>query len=123
MSILGMGAMTGVAAGVANTTTQAQQSAAQRDSTDTQTIRDARRLHELAQANLDALEEGEEDQATDQLVIDSHLPEHQSPEQQPEGRHKPYANATANTTAAESAPDTTATPAEGDLYHHIDVQA
>ena len=55
-------------------------------------------------------------------MIDSHLPEHQSPEQQPEGRHKPYANATALATA-EPAPASTETTPDGDLYHHIDVQA
>ena len=121
MSILGLGAASGVAAGVAGTATQAQQLAQQRDSTDVQTVRDARRLHEMAQANIDALEEGDEFQSTDQLQIDGHLPEHQSPEQQQQGHHKPSPEAVA--AAAEPVPPAAATPDDGELYHHIDVQA
>ncbi|MEE9211215.1 MAG: hypothetical protein V3U29_01010 [Phycisphaeraceae bacterium] len=113
MSVIG----TGVAAGVANTSLQAQQVARDRDKERSETAKDARRVREMFETQLRALEEGEE--TPTQLRIDGHVPQHESPKETP---NPP------DTTAAQPAPEppTAALPEaapDPPLYRHLDIQA
>jgi hypothetical protein len=116
MSILG----TSVAAAVAQTGLQAQQVSRERESVRAQTDRDAQRLQKLIEAHLTALEEDEEIQATDQLRIDSHLPQQQSRDQPKPDRRRP---ADAPDAGANPAAPPTAAALGEQLYRHVDVQA
>ena len=110
---------TSVAAAVANTTAQAQEVTRQRDRTAAQAIRDADRLHELVQAHMDALEEGEELQSSDEVRISDHSQQHQSPQQEtPEQHAENHRAPTAGSIIA--APEPSAGAA---LHRHVDVQA
>ncbi len=117
MSVIG----TGVAAGVANTSLQAQQVARDRDKERSETAKDARRVREMFETQLRTLEEGEETPI--QLRIDDQVPQHESPKQTP---NQPQ------TTAAEPAPEPPTEPAaaalpeaasDPPLYRHLDIQA
>ena len=76
---------TGVAAAVAQTALQAQQTARVRDKAHTQSARDAKRLHEMVQTALRALEEGDQFESPAQLHVDSQMPQHQQPQQGGQG--------------------------------------
>lgn len=119
MSILG----TSVAAAVAQTALQAQQVARQRESVPNQTTRDARRIQDLIEAHLLALEEDDQLDSTDQLRINGRLPQHQSSNQQKQNAHgQTAAKPIKDEVTQAAAPN--AAPALGDqLYRHLDVQA
>lgn len=110
---------TGIAAGVAQTALQAQQVARRRDAASARASADAKRLRELLQTHLQALEEGDEFESPAQLHIDGQMPEGEHPEPQmplPEKREQPEA----------SAPEPPPTPpphAPNALYFHLDLQA
>jgi hypothetical protein len=118
---------TGVAAGVAQTALQAQQLARQHDQPQTQATQNARRLRDLLERHLHALEESEDPESPDQIHIDGHLPQHRSPNQQKEDEQRRPATPASPTeptsppqsVAPTALPEQTAPP----LYRHVDVQA
>lgn len=112
---------TSIAAAVAQTGLQAQQLARQRDRAHAQSAREAQRLHELLQAHFEALEEGDEIQASDQLRIDSNVQQHQSPPQDQQEK-KPHTPPSAEPEAQASAASPPPASAEA-LYRHVDIQA
>jgi hypothetical protein len=101
---------TQIAAGVAQTALQAQQVARQRDR-EARRASDTRRLPELIEARLRALEEGDQADSSTSGRIDEQLPSHQSPPVQGPGRR---------TGQNQQQPDT---GDEAPLYKHLDVQA
>jgi len=121
MSVIG----TGTAAAVAQTALQAQQVARKRDREKTESADDARRLREMFEAHLRALEEGDEAEGPAQLNIDGELPEHQGPPQQIDAVHRRSqeehpAQDHDDTADAQSEATSSADPP---LYRHLDVQA
>lgn len=116
MSVLG----TGIAAAVAQTAHQAQQVARQRNRAHAASSHDARRLRELLESHLQAVEEGEEAQNPAQLHIDAQLPEHPSPsvERLSLPKHIPQPR--------QGEPETSEASADGaepPLYRHLDIKA
>jgi hypothetical protein len=115
---------TSVAASVAQTALNAQQTARQRDKVHGQSARDAKRLHEMLEASMQALEEGDGFESPAQLHVGGEVPQQR---QQQQGRDaKPPRKGDADTPA--DAPETasTSTPTtapDGSLYRHLDVQA
>lgn len=107
MSMMG----TNLAAGVAQTTLQAQHVARQRDSRDRRAA-DTKRLPEVIEARLRALEEGDAADSSTAPHIDQQLPEHQAPPVAKPGDHprRPY---------QDQDPSSERSP----LYKHLDVQA
>lgn len=121
MSMLG----TGVAAGVAGVALQAQSVARQRDRQNVHTARDIRRMQELLQTHLDALDEGDT-QSPAQLHVDDQLPDHHSPPQY-DGmlhQHRQGQGGTAETQGV-TPPSLSAAHDDADtpLYRHVDVTA
>jgi len=119
MSVLG----TSVAAGVAQTGLQAQQVARRRDRANTSATADARRVRELLEQHMRALEEADEFESTDQLHIDGQLPEHRGPlDQQPGQGSSPVASPLGpGTPGAAGPPDPEGSSSP--LYQHVDVRA
>jgi len=121
MSMLG----TGVAVGVAGVALQAQSVARQRDRQNVQNARDIRRMHEILQTHLDALDEGDT-QSPAQLHVDDQLPDHQSPPQYDGLVHpRREGHAAAPQTQGVTPPSLSAAPHDDDapLYRHVDVTA
>lgn len=120
MSVLG----TGVAAGVAGVALQAQSVARQRDRQGVQNARDLRRMQEILQTHLDALDEGDT-QSPAQLHIDDQLPDHHSPPQY-DGlaqQHRKGQDAAPETQGV-TPPSMSATHDDDTpLYRHVDVTA
>jgi len=115
MSVIGTG--TGTAAAVAQTALQAQQVARRRDKDRTSAASDARRLRDILEAHLLAVEEGDESGSPAQLHIDGEMPDHQAlPVDQQRKPHE-YTNETP-VEAIEPGP-----AGEGPLYRHLDIQA
>ncbi len=113
MSVLG----TSIAASVAQTALQSQQVARQRDGLNSQAADGARRLRDLVEGHLQALEEGDEFESPAQLHIDNQLPDHQS---------GGYRTPERDTPAAPSRDPQAPTPAEPpsvSLYRHLDLTA
>ena len=111
---------TGIAAAVAQTALQAQQTARLRDKAQTQSARDAKRLHELLQTAMQALEEGDQFESPAQLHVDSQMPQHQQSQEGKPGKAK---KRSAPEHAPDAPPASSAAPADGTLYRHLDVQA
>lgn len=119
MSVIG----TGTAAAVAQTALQAQQVARRRDREKTDSAGDVKRLRELVEAHLRALEEGDEARTPAQLHIDGELPEHHSPPQQvAPTQSRPEETATADAERQAAGP-ADAPAADPPLYRHLDIQA
>jgi len=124
MSVLG----TGVAAGVAQTSLQAQQTARERDRKKAHEAQTARKVRESFEAHLSTLEKIEQVEQLDPLQVDEHLLQHHNapPPAQLDGQGDRVA------VAVQDDSDPGATPAEpaavvpthGDhpLYHHIDIE-
>lgn len=111
MSVLG----TGVAAGVAQTGLAAQQQARQRDRAESQSARDARRVHDIVEAHLRAVEEGDEPESPGKLVIGGDVPEHQRGTPQRDGKRK---------NSRQPAPDSAVKPTpENPAIKHVDLRA
>ena len=109
---------TGIAAAVAQTALQAQQVARRHDAATSRDSADAKRLRELLQTHLQALEEGDEFESPAQLHVDGQMPEGGHPESQsplPQ-KHEPQTS---------SAPDAPPPPPRSadTLYWHLDLQA
>lgn len=120
MSILG----TGVAAGVAQTTLQAQQVARERDRRATQRVEEARRLKQIFEVQLRAIEEGED--AALQVRITPDLPDRPTPEQD----RLPHIHAEADTPAPDASTPEAPVPEapspaspSAPLYRHLDIKA
>jgi hypothetical protein len=115
---------TGVAAGVAQTALQAQQAARQRDKAHGQSARDAKRLHEMLEATMQALEEGDEFESPAQLHVGEDVPQQR---QQQQGRdNKPSGQPSSPALEVEAPSAASVTPrtdSTGTLYRHLDVQA
>ena len=75
MSVLG----TGVAAGVAQTSLQAQQVARRRDKRARETEKQAQHVREVFEAHIKGLEENDTDETTARLHVDSQLNDHEDP--------------------------------------------
>ena len=119
MSVIG----TGTAAAVAQTALQAQQLARRRDREKTGSVDDARRLREMLEAHLRALEEGDQADTAAQLHIDGELHDRQdSPEQAERAQHHPDEQQLADEPVAGSSPDD-ADQSDPPLYRHLDIQA
>jgi hypothetical protein len=123
MSVFG----TGPAAGVAAAALSAQQTARSKDREKTASARESKRLRELMEAHLLALEEGDESDTPTQLHIDNHLPEHHTPPTQ-RGRGMVIDRITTDTSPSENddpddAPAPGNAPGDEPLYRHLDVQA
>jgi hypothetical protein len=119
MSVLG----TGTAAGVAQSALNAQQTARNRDRDKTAAARESKRLRELMEAHLLALEEGDESDTPTQLHIDNHLPEHHTPAAQREDSSRidhTVTEAPAPETPDDDPPSDASDPP---LYRHLDVRA
>ena len=116
MSLMG----TGVAAAVAQTALQAQQVARRRDRRTTATKEEARRVRELFELHLRAVEEGEEAGSASHLHVSGNPPDRPSPEYLAE--HGDPGDAAI---AGDDAPAPTLEPLDPDaaLYRHLDVQA
>jgi hypothetical protein len=114
---------TGIAAAVAQTALQAQQTARVRDKAQTQSARDAKRLHELLQTAMQALEEGDQFESPAQLHVDSQMPQHQSPQENQDKPKRPSAQAKPEETVATTSTPASSTPNDGTLYRHLDVKA
>jgi hypothetical protein len=82
MSVVG----TGIAASIAQTSLQAQQVARQRDQRDRQISGDTRRINELIEARMLALEEGDRGDTANAPRVNDQLPQH---------RHEPQAGVAA----------------------------
>jgi hypothetical protein len=110
---------TGIAAGVAQTALQAQQVARRRDAAVSREAADAKRLRELLQTHMQALEEGDEFESPAQLHIDGQMPEGEHPrdsvitEQRRQEDEEDSAGATPPPQTNE----------KGNLYRHLDLQA
>lgn len=132
MSVIG----TGVAAGVAQTSLQAQQTARERDRKKVQEAEASKRTREAFEAHLHALEDPEKIEPIDSLQIEGHVPQDQPDGHrvEPDEKDDLTADAAVATDAATfttpSPPDAAAPPTqpdtppdiEGPLYHHLDVQ-
>lgn len=129
MSVLG----TGVAAGVAQTGLQAQQTARERDRKKAHEAQTARKVRESFEAHLSTLEKVEHVEKLDPLQIDEHLPQHHStpPQNQVEVENAQAQQGEHAATSVQGDSDSGPTPAEptaapshGDhpLYHHIDIE-
>lgn len=124
MSVIG----TGTAAAVAQTALQAQQVARRRDREKTDSRGEVKRLRELVETHLRALEEGDEAETTAQLHIDGELPEHQGPSQQLEAVQRRADEVDVAEVAPDDPPvDNTASKSAASgkppLYRHLDIQA
>lgn len=122
MSVLG----TGVAAGVAQSALQAQQTARRRDRRQTQSEAEAERVRDLVEAHLRAVEEGDQSESPAQLHIDGQVPEHQGAQAQAEDQaeHSPAPRGDDEDDHDQALSDRPATPAhDSRLYRHLDVQA
>lgn len=113
---------TGVAAAVAQTALQAQQTARVRDKANTQSARDAKRLHEILRTAMQALEEGDQFESPAQLHVDSQMPQHRQPQDGDPGKAKKRAPSPP-TSAAPAPTASQPAPTDGTLYRHLDVQA
>jgi len=116
---------TGVAAGVAQTAANAQQVGRQRDRAATRDAVEAKRLRELFESHMQALEEGDTFESPAQLHIDGHLPEHpnqQQPGKMPAGHAQPAAEETQVVRALPPPPPKPGATADP-LYHHLDIEA
>jgi len=120
MSVIG----TGTAAAVAQTALQAEQVSRRRNRRTTESDADARRLREMLEAHLRALEEGDEAQTPAQLHIDGELPDHQQPPPQAETHRRAREGRQDDdrVDAAENSADPDA-KSEAPLYRHLDIQA
>ena len=124
MSVLG----TGVAAGVAQTTLQAQQTARERDRKKAHEAQTARKVRESFEAHLSTLEKIEQVEQIDPLQIDEHhLQHHNEPPQA--DLEKAQGDHVAALIEHDSHPEVTpAGPAvapghsKHPLYHHIDIE-
>jgi len=135
MSVVG----TGVAAGVAQTSLQAQQVSRRRDKDHAQRTSNSGKMREVFEAHLRALEEGDEIDSGDRLYIDGEVPQGESSEKQPpqeilkknkDGHlqeHTPQATPDTPDTPehpSDTAPSTAAVVEPKDtLYRHVDVKA
>jgi len=125
MSMIG----TGVAAGVAQASLQAQQVARERDRKKTQEKDNARRVKETFESHLAEAENVEKIEPTDKLQIDDHLARNLEPNL-PDLQAPPPVQADHDSgaeslqdTIPPTPPDTTQVlDHEGPLYHHLDVQ-
>jgi len=120
-----MSHMTGtqIAAGVAQTALQAQQVARLRDRRERKAA-ETRRIPEIIEAHLRALEEGDRSDSSTAPHIDQHLPEHQSPPQAELAPSSGSGHASADVAPAQPQFQSNL-EAEGHhpLYKHLDVQA
>ena len=120
MSVIG----TGTAAAVAQTALQAEQVARRRDRRTTESDADAKRLREMLEAHLRALEEGDEAETPAQLHIDGEMLDHQGPPPQTETpqhtQKDPQADDGVDATEGSADPDDQSDPP---LYRHLDVRA
>ena len=120
MSIIG----TGGAAGVAQTALQAQQVARQRDREDVRSTAEAKRLREMLESHMRALEEGDGFESPAQLHVDGDVhneqrrPEHQtqSGPEQPEEDESDESTTVDQSVVAESTDGTRP-------YRRLDIQA
>jgi hypothetical protein len=119
MSVLG----TGPAAGVAQAALNAQQTARSKDRDKTAAARESKRLRELMEAHLLALEEGDESDTPTQLHIDNHLPEHHTAAAQREDSTHIDRSATEAPAPETSGDEAASDDANPPLYRHLDVQA
>jgi len=109
---------TGIAAGVAQTALQAQQVARRRDAAAGRDAADGKRLRELLQTHMQALEEGDEFESPAQLHIDGQMPEGEHPQPQfaPPQQHREQ--------EPPPQPESHAPPPATDSrYWHLDIQA
>jgi hypothetical protein len=132
MNVIG----TGVAAGVAQTSLQAQQTARERDRKKVQEAEASKRTREVFEAHLHALEGPEKIEAIDSMQIEGHVPQDQTdghrvgPDEQDDLTTDAAIATDAATFTAATPPEAAAPPdqpgtppdTEGPLYHHLDVQ-
>lgn len=123
MSVLG----TGVAAGVAQTGLQAQQTARERDRKKAHEAQTARQVRESFEAHLSTLEKVEQIEPLDPLQIDEHLLQHHN--EPPPAHLDEQGGHTVDATQADSAlaalpdePVATNNNTDQPLYHHIDIE-
>ncbi len=114
MSVLG----TGVAAGVAQTGLQAQQTARKQDRKKAQDAEAARRVRETFEAHLHATEDVDKVELVEATTLEGHV-QQDLVEPQGEATDEPVAELE----TASNAPSTDTDPSddEGTLYHHLDV--
>ena len=124
MGVLG----TGVAAGVAQTTLQAQQTARERDRKKAHEAQAARKVRESFEAHLSTLEKIEQVEQLDPLQVDEHLLQHHT---EPTQAHLEKAQGDHVTIPVEEDRHPGVTPAgpvvtpdqsDHTLYHHIDIE-
>ncbi|MBI1337683.1 MAG: hypothetical protein GC164_12065 [Phycisphaera sp.] len=110
------------AAGVAQTALNAQQTARRIDRSRNQSEAQARRMKELLETHMQALDEGDEFESPAQLHIDSQVPDHGNPRDTPKNPHQ---KAKPERSAFEKAPgpEASAQPGDSPLYRHLDVEA
>ena len=125
MSVVG----TGVAAGVAQASLQAQQVARDRDRKKTEEDQSARRLRESFEAHLHQLEDAHQVEAIDRLTIEGHLPqdrlEQNSDKSQGEDPTDTDSGDEPNVdtpTSGQVHSSAKVSDSEGTLYHHLDVK-
>lgn len=115
---------TGVAAGVAQTAQQAQEVARRRDRKVSDENAAAKRITDLIEIHMRALEEGDEANSPSQLLIDGQLPHHQGPEQAIDGINDDRAeNQRESSSQLDVVADADTPPGKPRLYRHLDIQA
>ena len=118
MSIIG----TGPAAGVAQTTHQARQIAHRRDREDVRSIAEAKRLREMLEAHMLALEEGDGFESPSQLLIDGDVQDERrsAADQQPQSSEPVDDDGSQISSAGEQQGQSESDPRP---YRHLDLQA
>ena len=118
MSIIG----TGPAAGVAQTTHQAQQVAYRRDRKDVRSIAEAKRLREILEAHMRALEEGDGFESPSQLLVDGDVQDKRrsAADQQPRSSEPVDDDGSQISSAGEQQGLSESDPRP---YRHLDLQA
>jgi hypothetical protein len=117
---------TGTAAAVAQTALTAQQVARRRDKDRSSSTGEARRICEMVELHMLALDEGDDAETTSQLHIDGELPQHQSPPPQPPPQDQAHQQAKDDAPSAQvqaGDPPQQTGRTDPPLYQHLDIQA
>lgn len=117
---------TGTAAAVAQTALTAQQLARRRDKDRSNSASDARRIREMVELHMLALDEGDDAETTSQLRIDGELPQHQSPPPEGPAQGRTHQQASDDVAPAEDEANDAKQQSgqtEPPLYRHLDIQA